>query len=151
MSDIKHRLRASVRMDAVHGDTHERSVCARQMVEAANEIERLTAERDELRDVLLRSGFVPCDIPECNCGSWHARFGYPERMQEIKDALDEAGHPLSNENGNMPLNALRELIAERDTLAKDAERYRFLSCKGVPPYKTVVVPIDAQIEKEERP
>lgn len=81
-------------------------------------------ERDELRDVLLRGGFVPCDIPACNCGSWHARFGYPERMQEIKDALDEAGHPLSNENGNMPLNALLELIAERDTLAKDAERMR---------------------------
>lgn len=95
------------------------------------ELDRLTRERDEAREerddlrvVLMRHGFVPCDIPACNCGSWHARFGYPERMQEIKDALDEAGHPLSNENGNMPLNALLELIAERDTLAKDAERMR---------------------------
>lgn len=48
MSDIQHRLRASVRMGAVHGDTHERSVCARQMVEAADEIERLIRERDAL-------------------------------------------------------------------------------------------------------
>lgn len=88
------------------------------------------AERDALRDVLLRHGFVPCDIPACNCGSWHARFGYPERLREIADALDEAGHPLSNENGNMPLNALRELIAERDALAKDASRYRYLRDDG---------------------
>lgn len=100
------------------------------------ELDRLTRERDEareerddLRGVLMRHGFVPCDIPACNCGSWHARFGYPERMQEIKDALDEAGHPLSNENGNMPLNALRELIAERDALARDAARYRRLRRK----------------------
>lgn len=27
-----------------------------------------------------------------------------------------------------------EARAERDAMAKDAERYRFLSCKGVPPY-----------------
>lgn len=95
-------------------------------------IKEARAERDALRDVLLRHGFVPCDIPACNCGSWHARFGYPERMQEIKDALDEAGHPLSNENGNMPLNALRELIAERDALAKDARRYRWLRGDSCP-------------------
>ena len=107
------------------------------------ELDRLTRERDEareerddLRDVLMRHGFVPCDIPACNCGSWHARFGYPERMQEIKDALDEAGHPLSNENGNMPLNALRELIAERDTLAKDAARYRWLRGDSCPDHSS---------------
>ncbi len=94
---------------------------AAQVREAPAKVE---AERDELRDVLLRNGFVPCDSPACNCGSWHHRYGLPERMQEIKDELAEAGHPLSNENGNMPLNALRELIAERDTLAKDAERMR---------------------------
>lgn len=71
---------------------------------------------DDLRDVLLRHGFVPCDIPACNCGSWHPRFGLRERMDEITADLDAAGHPLSNENGNLTRNALRQLIAERDAL-----------------------------------
>lgn len=91
----------------------------------------IAAERDELRDVLLRRGFVPCHIPACNCGSWHHRYGLPERMQEIKDALAEAGHELSNANGNLPLNALKALVAERDELRRqlaevgqDARRYR---------------------------
>lgn len=94
---------------------------------------QLRAERDELRDVLLRNGFVPCDIPACNCGSWHHRYGLPERMQEIKDALAEAGHELSNANGHLPINALKALVAERDKLRRqlaeaeqDARRYRWL-------------------------
>ena len=41
MSDIAKRLRASVRMDAINGDGAERSVCGRQMLEAAAEIDRL--------------------------------------------------------------------------------------------------------------
>jgi hypothetical protein len=39
--DLSKRLRASVSMDAINGDTHERAVCAKQMREAADEIERL--------------------------------------------------------------------------------------------------------------
>lgn len=88
-------------------------------------------ERDELRDVLLRNGFVPCDIPACNCGSWHHRYGLPERMQEIKDELAEAGHELSNANGNLTLNALKALVAERDDLrrklAESEQRFDWLT------------------------
>lgn len=80
----------------------------------------------EDRDVLVRNGFVRCDIPACNCGSWHAQYGLPERMFEIKDALAEAGHPLCNDNGNLVRNALAALIADRDALREDAGRYRWL-------------------------
>lgn len=66
---------------------------------------------DELRDFLLRSGFVECDCPACNCGSFHHRFGLPERMVEIREALTEAGHPPCNDNGNIVINALREALA----------------------------------------
>lgn len=82
------------------------------------EIERLRNDARNLRDVLLRNGFVPCDSPACNCGSWHHRYGLPERMQEIKDELAEAGHELSNANGNLTLNALKALVAERDDLRR---------------------------------
>ena len=71
---------------------------------------------DELRGVLIRNGFVQCDIPECNCGGWHHRYGLPERWEEVKEALSDAGYPLNNENGHLVLNALKALIAERDTL-----------------------------------
>lgn len=74
----------------------------------------LRAENERLRDVLHLNGFVRCDIAACNCGSWHARFGLRERFDEIKEDLADAGHPLTNDNGNMPRNALRELISERN-------------------------------------
>ena len=107
MSDIKHRLRASVRMDAVHGDTHERSVCARQMVEAANEIERLTAERDELRRQLaeaeqdarryqwLRTQPNDASAPRIDVVYWtpadeSANDGEGLRLTELDAAIDAA-------------------------------------------------------------
>lgn len=71
---------------------------------------------DDLRDVLLRNGFVRCDIAACSCGSWHHRYGLRERWRELEELLSEAGHPLCNRNGNKMLNALAELIAERDAL-----------------------------------
>lgn len=71
------------------------------------------------------------------------------------------------DGGNVPV------LEQLRRMAKDAERYRFLSCKGVPPYfhrcsrwrleywngewwdplmkEELDAAIDAQIEKEERP
>lgn len=69
---------------------------------------------DTAVDVLLRHGFVRCDIPACNCGSWHPKYGLPERLEEIRIALDDAGHPLTNDNGHLVLRALEALIAERN-------------------------------------
>lgn len=91
----------------------------------AGDIETLKAELCEarsecerLRDVLLRHGFVVCDMPACNCGSWHHRYGLPERMQEIRGALTEAG-VLDNSTGNLPLNAIRKLVEQRDAARKE--------------------------------
>ena len=64
---------------------------------------------ESLRDVLLRNGFVRCDMPACNCGSLHPRYGLQERWNEVRDALTEAGY-LGNYNGNLVLNGVRELI-----------------------------------------
>lgn len=90
------------------------------------ELAAVTAERDALRDVLRHSGFVPCDIFACNCGSWHPRYGLYERMQEIKEALAEAGHEMSNENGHSPLKALKQLIAELESLREAAQFWQYI-------------------------
>jgi hypothetical protein len=71
------------------------------------------AQGATLRDVLLRNGFVECDTAACNCGSWHARYGYPERFREFDEALSEAGFDA---NGSTTLARLKELIAQYTAL-----------------------------------
>lgn len=97
---------------------------------------------EELQDVLIRNGFVRCDIAACNCGSWHARYGLRERFEELRDMLDEAGHPLCNENGNLVRNALQSLIEERD-------RLRATPAPGAPAgFKLVPIePTEAMLEE----
>lgn len=75
--------------------------------------EKAEHERDKLKDVLLRNGFVECDIAACNCGSWHARYGLRERLDEINDALREAD-VLNNDTGNLALRAIGKLVEQRD-------------------------------------
>ena len=87
-------------------------------------LDKAERENKSIRDILLRNGFVECDIPACNCGSWHHRYGLPERFHEIKDALADAGHELSNANGNTTLGALNELIEQRDAAEAENERLR---------------------------
>ena len=89
------------------------------LLKSLDALEEAWTERDRLRNALLGQGCVPCDIPACNCGSWHAKYGYPERMEEMGELLAEAGHPRSNENWNLLSNALRALIQERDDAIKD--------------------------------
>lgn len=79
----------------------------------------------DLQDVLIRAGFTKCDIPACNCGSWHHRYGLPERFAEIKEVLIDAD-VLNNDTGNLPLNAIKKLVLQRDAALADAERYRWL-------------------------
>jgi len=73
-------------------------------------------DTEDLEDVLIRNGFRRCSTAACNCGSWHYQGGYRQRFEEFVEVLAEAGHPLTNDNGNTPLLALKELVAERDVL-----------------------------------
>ncbi len=52
MNNIAKRLKASLEMDAINGDSLERSICACQMQEAANRIEQLEREVQELQQQL---------------------------------------------------------------------------------------------------
>jgi len=85
----------------------KKSGCERDSVKSIGSAEQ--TEIAELKDVLLRSGFVHCDIPACNCGSWHHRYGLPERMEEIKDVLRKAD-VLNNSTGNLPVKAINKLV-----------------------------------------
>ncbi|XAI96457.1 hypothetical protein [Microcystis phage Mel-JY34] len=109
---------------------HESFACEleRELVAVTRERDEARAQRWEARqlqenaiDALYRHGFVRCDIAACNCGSWHHRYGLPERMQEIVQTLEDAGHSLDNSNGNLPRNALAQLVAERDALRAEVE------------------------------
>ena len=113
---------------------------------AKREIERLTAERDELRRQLAEA--------------WAER----EAMANVLPGHYYMDPP---DGGDVPV------LEQLRRMAKDAARYRFLSCKGVPPYfhrcsrwrleywngewwdplmkEELDAAIDAQIEKEERP
>jgi hypothetical protein len=68
---------------------------------------------EQLTSTLRRAGFVECDIPACNCGDWHHRYGLPERWNEIKDLLTDAD-VLNNDTGNLVGRAIEKLIAQRD-------------------------------------
>ena len=106
---------------ALSGDDETIAGLLRELA-AAHEATRVARmERGGAIDVLRAHGFVECDIPACNCGSWHHRYGLPKRMAEINDALAAAGYPLSNENGHLTLRALEALIAENERLRKALE------------------------------
>ena len=77
----------------------------------------------EAEDIMYQNGFVRCDIAACGCGSWHARYGLRERFDELNQAMSDAGEQL---NGITLLGAVQVLIAERDALRKDAERWRVM-------------------------
>lgn len=84
-----------------------------RIVELTETLNVIAVERGELKDVLSRNGFVRCDNPACNCGSWHARYGLYERFQEIKQLLRDAD-VLNNDTSNLPSKAIELLIQQRN-------------------------------------
>jgi len=94
--------------------------------EICKQLDVKDAEIARMRDVLASKGFIECGIPACDCRSWHHRYGLPERWAEIKEVLIDAD-VLNNDTGNMPLNAIKKLIAqlaERDAEIAQLERER---------------------------
>jgi hypothetical protein len=69
----------------------------------------LSEELAKAEWVLENSGFRRCDIPACNCGSWHHVGGYYARFQEIKAVVEEAGFST---NGRTLLDAVKAMARE---------------------------------------
>jgi hypothetical protein len=109
---------------------------ARNTILAA-EVEVLTKDGCDLRDVLLRYGFVRCDAPACNCGSWHPRFGLYERWEEIKSDIADAGIDL---NGRTLRAAVRELIHSVAALHEQVAKFEAEPVVGYSAYKTSTEP-----------
>jgi hypothetical protein len=72
------------------------------------EIYELRQRLDKAEWVLQSSGFRRCDIPACNCGSWHQVGGYAERFREIRGAVEDAGYST---NGKILLDVIKEVLA----------------------------------------
>ena len=73
--------------------------------------EELRADNERLTDVLRRNGFRECDIPVCNCGSWHHVGGFAERFREIDEATAD-----DERNGETLLTRIGRIVADRERL-----------------------------------
>lgn len=97
-------------------------------------IAELAAERDHLCDVLLRHGFRRCDIPACNCDSWHHEneldiylrcrgaqgesvLARIQRMEHDRKNVDRFWQNAQT-RGDVLQQQLDQLVQEREALAK---------------------------------
>lgn len=69
-------------------------------------VEELEARVEALEGELYRNGFVRCDIPACNCGSWHHTGGFAARFREIDEATDDFWR-----NGETLLDRIKRIAA----------------------------------------
>lgn len=92
MSSIQKRLRASVSHGAHQGDSFERSVCGKQMIEAANRIGQYEQDFEAISnataDLMVEFGiFAPLDGPDTH-----------KQIVEALNSLRETAHELFEEN-----------------------------------------------------
>lgn len=76
----------------------------------------IQAELGRCLNFIESRGYRRCDIPACNCGSWHGGHAQ-QRLQEINDAL-------GNPNGVTTLKAVQQLVARNEELER-REQMRF--------------------------
>lgn len=67
----------------------------------------LQAEIDKLRGFIESRGYRRCDVPACNCGSYHGGHA-TQRLGEIIDALEDGGVDM---NGKTILSAVKALLS----------------------------------------
>lgn len=98
-------------------------LCPMCIASLRSRIAELERERDEVitdfRALLERNGFRRCDIPACNCGSWHQVGGFAERFREIEDATEDY-----YENGETLLDRVKRIVEDRDHLGREVARLR---------------------------
>lgn len=97
-----------------------RNMIAAQRDRAEAERDDIREEARNLRDVLRRNNYAPCDTAACNCNGWHERStgsGFYARFREIEEAVGD-------HNGKTLLKAVQEIVAQRDRAESelDAER-----------------------------
>lgn len=78
-------------------------------------VAELLADRDKLRGILHSNGFVRCDVPACNCDSWHPQGGFYARFREIEEVV--GGH-----SGKPLLKTVSEMVDELADLRAYKER-----------------------------
>ena len=99
------------------------------VAERLHEIERLRASEWEYKEraenaesFIGHRGYRRCDIPACNCGSWHGG-DMEQRFDELHDAIGE--------NGKTLLKAAQDLKASEEQAVADADvMYRKLHEPG---------------------
>lgn len=122
--------------DTVNGTNDREAVAAMRNIfpDLLADLDAAEAERDahadearELRSVLLRHNFAPCDTAACNCNGWHERStgnGFYARFREIEEAVGE-------HDGQTLLDAVKQIVAERKAAVLWAEKAeKAMTCKG---------------------
>ena len=83
-------------------------------------LEEAEADASDLRRILHRNGFAPCDAVACNCNGWHPLStgpGFYARFLEIEAAVGE-------HSGKTLLQSIADIIVERDAYKATIEALR---------------------------
>ena len=89
MSDFANKLRGYANGGSRRGELRK------QLELAADRIELLETSlavgfherQNKAEDFLMRKGYRACDIPACNCGSWHKSTNHDENDDRDKNEL----------------------------------------------------------------
>jgi len=106
---IELRVREIARVRAENERFHRELSETREILDKTkNRIAQLRAENAELRAFITHQGFQRCDVPTCNCGSYHGGHAFA-RFHEIGEALVEAG---ARSNGSTVLTDVKRVLTE---------------------------------------